>query len=229
MQCLIQQLRDRKPDESGFVLGVAGSKGGVGKTTLVTNLAIAYAQFGLRVAIVDCDFDQRSAASWCRRRQERGSSPKITWSTTKLSELRQSSIIRSQAYDVIMVDTAGHANNVIGQLASVVDKLLFPTQSSIFDIERTNLMVHAAQNIEGLDFGVVFNRGRSPSKMRLQAVEEVPKLLDTHLPESVKLHDASAIGFGIGELDYNCSVAKSLREIALEAVDPNQKGIAENE
>ena len=47
------------------VLGIAGQKGGVGKTTLATCLAVAGQEDGLKVAIFDID-DQGSASFWPR-------------------------------------------------------------------------------------------------------------------------------------------------------------------
>ena len=51
------------------VLGIAGQKGGVGKTTLATCLAVAGQENGLKVAIFDID-DQGSASFWHDERRK---------------------------------------------------------------------------------------------------------------------------------------------------------------
>ena len=50
-------------------LGIAGQKGGVGKTTLATCLAVAAQEDGLKVAIFDID-DQGSASFWHDERRK---------------------------------------------------------------------------------------------------------------------------------------------------------------
>lgn len=44
------------------IIGVTGGKGGVGKTTISVNLAVALAAQGKRVALVDCDVDAPNGA-----------------------------------------------------------------------------------------------------------------------------------------------------------------------
>lgn len=46
-----------------YVLTVANLKGGAGKTAIVTNLAIAFAETGRRVLFIDCDYQGDSTAA----------------------------------------------------------------------------------------------------------------------------------------------------------------------
>lgn len=50
-----------KTDYQAPVIGVTGGKGGVGKTTVAVNLALAMVQEGKRVAMIDCDVDAPNA------------------------------------------------------------------------------------------------------------------------------------------------------------------------
>ena len=60
MSKILSHGRDRfipfaQPDSLTRVIGIASGKGGVGKSSLTVNLALAAAQRGLRVGILDAD------------------------------------------------------------------------------------------------------------------------------------------------------------------------------
>ena len=52
---------------------VVNSKGGSGKTTIATNLAVAFANQGLQVSLLDCD-RQASCLHWA---EERDAQPRV--------------------------------------------------------------------------------------------------------------------------------------------------------
>ena len=54
---------------------VVNSKGGSGKTTIATNLAVAFANQGLKVSLLDCD-RQASCLHWAEERNAQA--PKVT-------------------------------------------------------------------------------------------------------------------------------------------------------
>lgn len=54
---------------------VVNSKGGSGKTTIATNLAVAFANQGLQVSLLDCD-RQASCLHWAEERDAQA--PRVT-------------------------------------------------------------------------------------------------------------------------------------------------------
>jgi flagellar biosynthesis protein FlhG len=52
----IKSQRTRTPGDGARIVAVTSGKGGVGKTSITVNLAIALSRKGLRVLVIDCDF-----------------------------------------------------------------------------------------------------------------------------------------------------------------------------
>ena len=82
------------------IVAMAARKGGCGKSTLTTHLAVAAIQDSKRVAIVDLD-PQATVAEWA---DERGDDPPdvISSQPARLSKLLES---MRGAYDLVLIDT----------------------------------------------------------------------------------------------------------------------------
>lgn len=117
----------------GTITLVASNKGGVGKTTCATNIAVALAQAGHDVCLVDAD-PQRSAARWHAEREAAELKPAIT-----LIEKRDniSSTLRTLAekFDHVIVDVAGRNSRELITGAAVADILIAPHQCSQLDLD----------------------------------------------------------------------------------------------
>ncbi len=117
----------------GTVTIIGSNKGGCGKTTTATNLAVALAQGGAEVCLVDAD-PQRSAARWHGEREAGEILPAIT-----LIEKRDniSSTLRtlSQKFDHVIVDVAGRNSRELITGATVADLIIAPHQCSQLDLD----------------------------------------------------------------------------------------------
>jgi chromosome partitioning protein len=114
------------------VIVVANPKGGVGKTTLSTNLAGYLASRGRAVMLGDVD-RQQSSRTWLGLRPS--GLPKIaTWETG------QDEIVRPpKGTTHIVLDTpAGLHGKRLDEVMKLADKVLIPLQPSIFDIHATS-------------------------------------------------------------------------------------------
>jgi len=113
------------------VIVVANPKGGVGKSTLSTNLAGYFASRGQAVLLGDTD-RQQSARAWLKLRPPQAS-PIVTW------DVSEDYIARPpKGTSHVVLDTpAGLHGWRLNDVLKIADKVLVPLQPSIFDILAT--------------------------------------------------------------------------------------------
>lgn len=107
----------------GSIITVATSKGGGGKTTLTTCLAVSLAESGYRVSVIDADRNA-TFSDWHQANYE---GPALT----SLAEIRHAEVIdlaqsQAETCDVVLVDTAGFENLTAAGAISTADMVLIP-------------------------------------------------------------------------------------------------------
>ena len=135
----------------GSVLTVASGKGGTMKTGLVTILGVVLATRGYRVAIVDADPNQ-SFSRWFKTAYE---GPDLMC-TTEISheEIVHHALAQAEAYDVVLIDTAGFGNQTAGMAIGVADVILIPCmpdRSSIAEAVKTARQASSFAKVRGRD------------------------------------------------------------------------------
>lgn len=117
------------------VIVVANPKGGVGKSTLSTNVAGCLAAAGHRVMLGDVD-RQQSSAQWLKLRPA-AAAPIHGWDVTADSVLRP-----PKGTTHVVLDTpAGLEGKRLDAVLNLADRLLIPLQPSLFDILATHSFV----------------------------------------------------------------------------------------
>lgn len=122
------------------IFTVANRKGGVGKTTLATNLAVALSNKG-KTLLVDTD-EQGSADAWNKYR------------TSKLDAVNVfDGLIDAlepiyQDYDFILIDVAGRDSKMLREALLICDKLAVPTQASLLDLEVIPYLYQKVQEVK---------------------------------------------------------------------------------
>ncbi|HMM84255.1 MAG: AAA family ATPase [Gammaproteobacteria bacterium] len=139
------------------VIVVANPKGGVGKSTLATNLAGALAHQGHAVMLGDVD-RQQSSRQWLARRPP--ALPVIRgW------ELHPDDVVRPpKGTTHVVLDTpAGMHGKRLDNVMKAADKLVIPLQPSLFDIQATHAFLaelRAHKRADRVAFGVIGMRVR---------------------------------------------------------------------
>jgi len=111
-------------------VAIISQKGGAGKTTVATHLAVAAEQHGLRTALFDLD-PQASATSWADRRKQ--SAPTvIAGQAPRLTNLLEQAV--EQSADLVVIDSAPNADAASLAAARAADLILIPCRPAAFDL-----------------------------------------------------------------------------------------------
>ncbi|MCM5682545.1 ParA family protein [Schlegelella sp. S2-27] len=134
------------------VIVVANPKGGVGKSTLSTNLAGYLALQGHKVMLGDID-RQQSSRTWLSLRPQ-AARPIASWDATHDDVVKP-----PKGTTHVVLDTpAGLHGKRFDELMKLADKIVVPLQPSIFDIYATRTFldqVHAHRKSDKVQVGVV--------------------------------------------------------------------------
>jgi chromosome partitioning protein len=164
---------------------IANPKGGVGKSTLATNLAGWLAKSGRQVMLGDID-RQQSAREWLRLR-----APSLPFISTW--EVQPGELTRPprNTTHVVLDTPAGLHGKKLEQTLKMVDRIIVPLQPSLFDILATRgfldeLLAEKQVRKQQVEIAVVGMRVDA----RTRAAGELERfLLDTGLPVIAHLRD----------------------------------------
>jgi chromosome partitioning protein len=112
-------------------ISVVAEKGGVGKTTLALNLAVAAVQKGHTAAVIDLD-PQATASKWTDRRTSEHPWVVPTHAARLAAALDQA---KAQGVDFVVIDTPPHSGTDAAAAARCADLVLVPFEPHLFTLE----------------------------------------------------------------------------------------------
>lgn len=145
------------------VLAILGQKGGTGKTTVATNLAVAAENDNKKTVIFDLD-PQATASFWkdLRKEQQGIDTPAVvSIQAIRLKAMVEAS--RENNVDLVIIDGAAVARDIILDAANVADFALLPTKPAIFDSAS---LIQTINIIKGVNL---------PASMVLNAISPIGK------------------------------------------------------
>ncbi len=114
------------------IIAVAGRKGGIGKSTIVGNLAGEFAAMGRSVAVLDAD-PQHSMVAWAE--QGEGMLARCVQKVSGgVESLRARARSAEKDADVVLIDTAPGAPEAAYHAALAADLMLLPCGPSPLDL-----------------------------------------------------------------------------------------------
>jgi chromosome partitioning protein len=185
------------------IVGIIQVKGGAGRSTIATNLAGMMASHK-RVAMIDCDIPQASAASWASIRQGNITTATAADHVQLIAKIEQ---LKGE-HDLIVIDAPPRIAEITKIILMLSDLCLIPLGASAVEIWATaDLLktIDAARAIKSdIDTRIIWNRFRASTKSAQelsQAANEVLgiKELKTKLGYRVAYSEAMARGMTVLE------------------------------
>ncbi|TXH56087.1 MAG: chromosome partitioning protein ParA [Bacteroidia bacterium] len=203
-----------------MILTIGNTKGGVGKTTLALNIAIARALSGRDVWFIDGD-RQGTGQIALTIRAENGNTPFIACAQyTDGATLRQQVLQTASKFDDVIIDVGGRDSTALRSALIFTDSLIVPFAPRSFDVWSFSDMSHLVEEAKGLrgDFPVyaVLNNADisgSDNEEAIEAITDYPQLKYLDAPVKRRKSIATSAGKGLSVLEYSPKDAKACEEI----------------
>ena len=203
-----------------MILTVGNTKGGVGKTTLALNIAIARALAGRDVWFIDGD-RQGTGQIALTIRAENGIAPAISCAQyADGATLRQQVKQTGGKFEDIIIDVGGRDSTALRAALSLTDALVIPFAPRSLDVWALSDMSHLIEEARGVrgDFPVyaVLNNADTSGQDNIEAVEAIAdypalKYLDTPIRRRKAI--ATSAGKGISVLEFTPRDVKACEEL----------------
>ncbi len=220
------ELQNSKSKGKAFILSCISYKGGVGKTTLAQNIAVAFAHSGRKVCIVDCD-DSLNSQDWSKNRGEKSSDlPKIAVIGEKDEDQFPHTIeALSQEYEILIIDSPPSQSSISRMVILMSTMIVVPLLAK--GSQETNTISQFVHKIKGLELTqkrnipiYFFLNSFNPRIVHMQSfrdkmAEAFPQhVLQSFFSERKAFYRASYFGMGVTEyVQKDGNARKAAREV----------------
>jgi len=206
------------------IIAVAGRKGGVGKSTIVGNLAGEFAEKGRTVAVLDAD-PQHSLVAWAE--QGDGLLARAVEKVAGPGAIRAQARKAEKEVDVVLIDTPPGSPDAVYQAALAADLILLPCGPSPLDLfalkEPLSLALKARAERRSKKPRIRF----VPSKVLMStnlsralegSLKDMGRKVLPAIGQRVVVAEAVSAGLTLAEYAPSASAREEFRELA-EAVE----------
>jgi chromosome partitioning protein len=187
-----------------------GMKGGTGKSTVAIHLAVAAAQAGRKVTLVDTD-PQASVMTWAAERK----APEPQVVPARAYEVGKH-IKANGSGSLAVIDTPPRAEGEITQLARLADLIVIPLHCTMLDLAASETAFGMAE-AAGKPFVVVFNavnlRGLETSEARGALAAQGYTVAPPMLASRTSFARALSNGMAVTEFESAGKAAEEINQL----------------
>ena len=213
-----------------MIISITNLKGGCGKTTLATNLAVGMAHAGKKVCLIDTDLGQASSLEWAGIRGE--TKPHIQVMGKKLSQITTDANELAKTFDVVLIDGAPQLEELADRTILASDIIIVPTKPSLQDLRSTEEFLKRFRKVKdlkqasGMDVKafMVMNEANTNTNI-FKDIKETIEQLDETLIGIVNDRTAyrDAFAYGLGVIEYEDRKAKEeMKKLTTEILNKMQ-------
>lgn len=216
-------MKNNTKETKTFIISVVNLKGGVGRSTLSTNLAGELAKTA-QVLLIDADTPQSTASSWFALRSDSGRSEGLALMEARTAE-ELVTILSSRAERFIVIDSPPRLAGLARAMMMMADLVLVPVATSAAEVWATGdfaaLLKEAAERRE-IDARLVWSRHRGNTKLAREITSLASealgiKALNSHL--SLRVAYQEALGTGKTGTEVGDSAAREeVRQLTEEVI-----------
>jgi chromosome partitioning protein len=191
------------------IFTVGNVKGGVGKTTLAVNLAIAFANARRDVLLIDGD-EQGTALAFTHLRTTAKGQPGYTAVALRGPNIRTQVRQLAPKYSDIVIDVGGRDTGSLRAALTVTDVVLIPAKPRSFDlwgVDQTADLVTEAREINELLRAIAVLNEADPqgkdNQAAINALREVPSLEVAPVMIGRRKAFPNAAASGLSVLEYH--------------------------
>lgn len=205
-----------------MIITVGNTKGGVGKTTIAVNLAIARALAGRDVWLVDGD-RQGTAQTAISIRADAGHVPGIACTSYPDGKTLRAQVKQlSSKFDDVIIDVGGRDSEALRIALALSDVVLVPFQPRTYDVwaleDIASLVDEARSYRDGLRCYAVLNcadpgETSTDNTDAAAAVADLPQFEYLATPLRRRKAYSNAAGLGLSVLEFKPSDKKAIEEL----------------
>lgn len=212
-------------------------KGGAGKSTLASSIAVAARRAGERVFIIDLDPIQ-SLVKWSNARKTTDV-PVEHVPPAKLSKALAA--LEKKGVTLVVIDAPGADAELSDAAIRAADLCVIPARPNVFDLWASEITRAAVKELKK-DYAFLLNQcppaqQNARVELGVQALQAMGVLLTPLVSSRVDYQEAARLGLGVSELNPDGIAAQEMRELwasvkrrlkkGAPAAKPQQQPVAE--